>query len=75
LKNGDTEIAELEQMFADYRYTFRCFPEARIEAMKWQCGRMIFDAVEDDPEGVMEDRFELIAWSSTREGLIAKLAD
>ena len=75
MKNGSNGVAELEAAFADCGYVFRHYPDCTVPMMTWQCGRDVFDIVElPSGYGLMIKRFELLAWASTREQLIDKLA-
>ena len=43
--------------------------------MRWQAGREVADVIDlPDGSGLFIERFELLAWAATREGLIDKLA-
>jgi hypothetical protein len=72
---SDNGIEELEEMFADSGYVFRHFPDAGCGALHWQAGRNVADVVVfEDGTGQVVEFFELLEWSSTREGLVDKLA-
>ena len=73
--NGEVSLSDLESMFADLGLEFRHFPDAGCGALHWQAGRCVADFVTlEDGSGYMVERFELLAWASTREGLIDKPA-
>jgi hypothetical protein len=73
--NNGSELATLEATFADCDYTFRHFADCRFSCMRWQCGRNVADTVTfADGNCYLVERFELLAWSETSEGLIDKLS-
>jgi hypothetical protein len=75
MNSNGNGVAELEATFADCGFTFRHFEDCRVACMRWQCGREVTDVVTmPDGSGVMIERFELIAWASTSDALIDKLA-
>jgi hypothetical protein len=76
LKNGDG-IAELQAVFADRPdLVFRHFADSRVEYMRWQAGRDVCDVIKlANGTGLFIERFELLAWAETVEGLMDKLAD
>jgi hypothetical protein len=76
MQGNGNGIAELQVVFRDRPdLIFRHFPESTVAMMRWQCGRNVTD-VGDLPNGygAFIERFELLAWASTREQLIAKLS-
>jgi hypothetical protein len=39
MSNGSNGCEELAEVFKGCNYTFRHFPDATVEMMRWQCGR------------------------------------
>lgn len=76
--NNGSNGAELEALRATYRdcgYVFRHYAECDMPWFRWQCGREVTDVITlPDGSGVFVERFELLAWSHSMEGLIDKLA-
>jgi hypothetical protein len=70
-------LAELEEMFPGF--TFRHVENCKTEWLRWQCGRTVFEGryvelLGGGGNGAVEvERFELIAYGSTREELVKKL--
>jgi hypothetical protein len=74
--NGECSLAELRECFRDRPdLIFRCYPDAAVPMMRWQCGRVVTDIVElPDGYGVLTEYFELACWAATVEQLIEKLS-
>jgi hypothetical protein len=71
LLSASRSSAILQTTFADCGYEFRHFEDCEVPWIQWQAGRNVADMIElSDGSRLFIERFELVAWSSTAEGLL-----
>ena len=77
IDNGSAaqQVETLRITFRDRGLSFRHFPFAKVAEMRWQGGREVIEPI-TFPDGSVRvvERFELLGWASTRDGLIKQLA-
>jgi len=68
-------IATLQAAFCGCGFTFKHCPESTNKFLRWQAGKTRLDAITmPNGETLLLERFELLSWSETAEGLIESLA-
>jgi hypothetical protein len=69
------QIIALKAAYRDRGLSFRYCPQSSMDALKWQAGRKVVDAI-TLPDGAVRllERFELVAWAGSINGLIDQLA-